>query len=142
MGIAPAVVDIAGTGITTETEIAPVTNDNTGTTATTAADIFTAGAAVLSMTVEWTGVMTRILNGGFEETISAGSPLVGLFKNLPPDIAFRDAMDQVLSTSMIPEMEIDVLTVDVNVALQLAVQAKDSNPAAAGLNMDEIAAIK
>eukprot|EP01041_Mallomonas_annulata_P015190 gene15190-biopygen8057 len=88
------------------------------------------------------GMSNRLLNRGFEETISAGSPLVGLFKNLPPNIPFREAMDQVLlAAPMIPEMDIDTLSVSVEVALYSA-EGNMSHPAAAGLTVDEVAAIK
>eukprot|EP01036_Dinobryon_divergens_P040947 gene40947-54214_t len=88
------------------------------------------------------GMCDRLLNSGLEEVISAGSPLVGLFKNLPPDIPFREAMEQVLlAAPTIPDIDTDVLSVSVEVALYSA-EGDLSHPAAAGMTVDEIAAIK
>eukprot|EP01041_Mallomonas_annulata_P000603 gene603-biopygen289 len=78
-------------------------------------------------------VSNRMLSKGFVESISAGNPLQGFFNGLPQNILFREAMEQVLSAK-IPETQNDTLRVSINLAMD--------DPAAAGMTVDEMAAIK
>eukprot|EP01041_Mallomonas_annulata_P013541 gene13541-biopygen6724 len=74
--------------------------------------------------------------------ITPGNPLAGLFRNLPPgNIPLREAIDQVLS-AIIPGVDVESLKVCVDVAMDCANEDKYSNPAAVGMTVDEIAAIK
>eukprot|EP01041_Mallomonas_annulata_P012185 gene12185-biopygen5950 len=82
--------------------------------------------------------------------ITPGNPLAGLFKNLPPgNVPFREAMNQLLSApqtmplTMVPAtMDVESLSLCADVAMDCANEDMYSNPAAAGLTVDEIAVIK
>eukprot|EP01041_Mallomonas_annulata_P042172 gene42172-biopygen8456 len=89
----------------------------------------------------------HMVNRVSEECISPGHPLAGLFTNLPSDIPFSDAMNDIL-TGCTPDQISDeykgLLQNSIDLTMECANEVMNSNPAVttAYLNISEVAAIK